>query len=350
MKHRSTSTLFGGALLVALLLAVLGDGLAAQDSEPEAEAGPQLALIKPLALESLLLDGAAAGERMVAVGERGHVLVSADGGATWRQAAEVPTRATLTAVYLHDEQVGWAVGHDAVVLRTDDGGDNWRMVYSAPEEQLPLLDIWFRDAERGVAMGAYGFFLETTDGGESWSQIPLDVAEEAEDEEEYDPYAYDDGGDLHLNHLARSETGSLFIAAEAGTLYRSTNDGVSWKAMPSPYQGSFFGSLPLEQESLLLFGLRGHLFRSDDAGETWRELDSKTESMLTDGVRLSDGTIILVGLAGTILVSADGGETFGLRAQADRQAYSSIVDRNDSVVIFGEFGITRLTVAELGAG
>lgn len=351
MKHRSTSTRFGppvATLLLALAVAVVGSGLAAQDSEPDADNVPQNALIKPLALESLLLDGAASGDRMVAVGERGHILVSDDGGGDWRQAAEVPTRATLTAVYLHDEKVGWAVGHDAVILRTEDGGETWKTVHSAPEEQLPLLDIWFRDADHGVAIGAYGYFLESSDGGVSWSQITLDVTDDNDVAE--DIFAYDEGGDYHLNHLARSSSGRLYIAAEAGTIYRSADDGLSWKSLPSPYAGSYFGSLPLGGDSLLVFGLRGHLFRSDDAGETWRELDSKTESMLTDGVRRSDGTIVLVGLAGTVLVSTDGGENFELRAQTDRQAYSAIVDRGDSVVLFGEFGITRLAAAELGAG
>ncbi|NIN72690.1 MAG: sialidase, partial [Gemmatimonadetes bacterium] len=49
-----------------------------------------------------------------------------------------------------------------------------------------------------------------------------------------------------------------------------------WTTLPSPYEGSFFGTLPLEGDSLLLFGLRGHLFRSDDAGESWEEIPTGT--------------------------------------------------------------------------
>ena len=59
----------------------------------------------PLAIESLLLDGAVAGSRLVVVGERGHILVSTDDGASWRQ-ADVPTRVLLTAVHMHDERTG----------------------------------------------------------------------------------------------------------------------------------------------------------------------------------------------------------------------------------------------------
>ena len=136
----------------------------------------------PLAVESLLLDGAVAGSRLVVVGERGHILVSTDDGASWTQ-AEVPTRVLLTAVHMHDEHTGWAVGHDAVILRTGDGGETWTLVHQAPEEELPLLDVWFRDERTGFAVGAYGYFLATEDGGETWT--PRTISED----------------DFHLNAL-----------------------------------------------------------------------------------------------------------------------------------------------------
>ena len=57
----------------------------------------QTAEVMPLAEHSLLLDLARSGERLVAVGERGHVLMSSD-GKTWTQSANVPVRSALTAV------------------------------------------------------------------------------------------------------------------------------------------------------------------------------------------------------------------------------------------------------------
>ena len=72
---------------------------------------------------------------------------------SWTQ-AKVPTRALLTGVYLHDSQLGWAVGHDEVVLRTRDGGATWERVHYAPENERPLLDVWFADAEHGLAASA----------------------------------------------------------------------------------------------------------------------------------------------------------------------------------------------------
>jgi photosystem II stability/assembly factor-like uncharacterized protein len=328
----------------------------------------QVALFKPLASRSLLLEGTAIDGLLVAVGERGHILLSRDQGDSWEQAT-APTRATLTGVFFHDPDLGWAVGHDAVILRTRDGGGSWELLHRAPEEERPLLDVWFENAERGFAIGAYSFFLETTDGGDTWSARefeaaagpsagPVEEAGPAEDDEDYEEYEDYEGYDdydlevqYHLNRVARSETGQLFIAAEAGTIYRSDDAGETWISLPSPYEGSFFGTLPLAGDSLLLFGLRGHLFRSEDAGESWRELDSGTTAMLTDALILPDGTIVVVGLAGTVLVSRDGGEAFELRQQADRQGLAAILRADDgNLILIGEHGIKRLSFEALEEG
>ena len=72
-------------------------------------AGAEAGIAEPLPARLLLLDGAVAGSRLIVVGERGHILVSSDDGASWKQ-AEVPTRVMLTAIYMHDAETGWAVG------------------------------------------------------------------------------------------------------------------------------------------------------------------------------------------------------------------------------------------------
>ena len=53
------------------------------------------------------------------------------------------------------------------------------------------------------------------------------------------------GGDFHLNRIVGASGSRLYIAAEAGHLYRSDDAGRTWNELPSPYEGSFFGVLPL---------------------------------------------------------------------------------------------------------
>lgn len=316
---------FRSPMIFAIALAMgISTLAAAQD-----EIAPEPAIMAPLASRALALDAAAVGGKLVAVGERGHILISTDGGDTWEQ-APVPTRAMLTGVFFYDENLGWAVGHDSAILRTTDGGATWELVNWAPEEEAPFFDVWFSDAENGVAIGAYGAYFATADGGTTWDFVSVD------------------GTDWHLHKIARGDEGRLYIAAEAGYVYRSEDGGETWEELPSDYEGSYFGVLPLDGDSLLIFGLRGHLFRSDDAGDSWEEIETGTVSMLTDGLELEDGTIIVTGLGGAVLTSMDGGLSFQLHQQANRRGISAIVDAGDGALLMtGEFGVKMTTLADL---
>ena len=305
-------------------------------------------IMAKLAGQSMLLDGASSEALMTVVGERGHVLTSSD-GRSWQQIA-VPTRATLTGVYFRDKQNGWAVGHDAVILRTTDGGKQWQKVYHDPEEETPLFDIWFRDKKHGVAIGAYGLYLVSVDGGASWDVSEMNVITEksadnyveeeikAEDDDDFlDSY------DLHLNSIALADNGKLYIAAEAGRIYRSDDSGESWMPLVSPYIGSFFGVLPLAGDTVLVFGLRGHLFRSEDAGDNWQEIETPTQEMLTNGMLESDGEIYITGLGGTILKSSDQGQSFVLQEQGHRDGFTAIIQGTEGELItVGEKGVGLL--------
>lgn len=313
--------LAGAALFLAAALLATAAGA---ESDPAA----QRAVKAPLAPRSLLLDVASRDGQLVAVGERGHVLVSRDAGASWTQ-ADVPTRALLTGVFMQDERLGWAVGHDEVVLRTRDGGLTWERVHDAPEKERPLLDVWFADARRGLAVGAYGSLLATSDGGDTW-----------------EPRSVHGEDDFHLNQIAVAADGALYLAAEAGHLYRSDDGGGTWRPLPSPYQGSFFGLLPMGDGSLLAFGLRGHLYRSPDRGQTWQRLETGTDATLTAGLELGPGRFVVAGLAGTLLWSD--GVDGALRRQdlPGRRAIVALARGDEgSLLLFGEGGAQRVEIA-----
>lgn len=105
------------AFAVALTLAPLPQAVAAGFVDPL----DRPAQVSPLASKSLMQGVTRAGARLVAVGQRGHILVSDDSGATWSQ-AKVPVSSDLTAVFFANDKMGWAVGHDGVILNSVDGG------------------------------------------------------------------------------------------------------------------------------------------------------------------------------------------------------------------------------------
>ncbi|MCZ6911439.1 MAG: YCF48-related protein [Proteobacteria bacterium] len=307
-----------------------------------------------LASQDLLLsiDGVSGG--LVVVGARGHILFSGDQGVAWKQSS-VPTRATLTGVDFVTLDIGWAVGHDSIILHTDDGGETWSLQNHDPAAETPFLDVWFADEQNGLAIGAYGLMLATSDGGENWRQVlfaPETEAGPADDEDEEGAWwesESESGGDFHLNDIMETRDRHLFIAAEAGNIYRSDDLGASWLTVSPDYQGSFFGVFEAGVGRVIAVGLRGHLYYTDDLGVNWVSVELPTEATLNSGIRLIGGTILVTGLGGAVLVSQDNGESFELHTQENRKGVQTALQLDDgSVMLVGEAGIgmLKLGVAE----
>ncbi len=291
----------------------------------------------------LLVDVANTGKRLVSVGESGLVLLSQDGGVSWSQ-SPTPTSVMLTAVHFPSAQSGWAVGHDGVILATHDGGVTWarqfdgrqgdQQMLEAAQAQLarlpaaragtpeapsnlrmaledavagsqaaveagpsrPLLAVRFANDKTGFAAGSFGQLFATDDGGQHWNYIGdrLDNTE-----------------GLHLNALTLSPDGRIYIAAEAGTVFVSTDMGRSWARSNSGYKGHLYGVLPLPGEALIAYGFNGHLFRSTDGGQAWKPLLSPTTKSIVSATTVN-GTALLVDEDGQLLTSTDQGENWAL--------------------------------------
>ncbi|MEQ7921518.1 YCF48-related protein [Xanthomonas sp. WHRI 1810A] len=282
------------------------------------------------ASRGLLLDVTQAGKRLIAVGDRGHILYSDDQAKTWTQ-AKVPTRQLLTAVYFVDDQHGWAVGHDAQILASRDGGTTWSKQFEDVKREAPLLDVWFKDTRTGIAVGAYGALLETTDGGQHWE----DISARLDNEDQF-----------HLNGIAQVKGAGLFIVGEMGSMFRSSDDGQTWEKLEGPYQGSLFGVVGTAQASTLLaYGLRGNLYRSTDFGDSWQPIALQGERgplefSLSNASLLPDGSLVLVGNGGSVMRSRDDGLTFKVSNRADRLSLSGVAeDDKGDLILVGQGGI-----------
>lgn len=321
------------ALLVTALSLLGFATLSAPVIAAEAPADVVYATESAKAAKSLILDVVHAGKRLVAVGDRGHILYSDDQGKTWVQ-AKVPTRQLLTAVYFVDDQHGWAVGHDAQILASADGGLTWTKQFEDLKRESPLLDVWFKDANSGFAVGAYGTLLETTDGGKDWQ----DVSDRLDNEDQF-----------HLNAIAAVKDAGLFIVGESGSMFRSADDGQTWEKLEGPYEGSLFGVIGTAQaQTLLAYGLRGNLYRSTDFGSNWEQVELKAargalEFGLSGGTLLEDGSIVIVGNGGSVISSSDNGETFSVFNRPDRISLSSVAAAGDGNLILSGQGGVHLT-------
>ncbi|MBP6533789.1 MAG: hypothetical protein KA218_01885 [Arenimonas sp.] len=314
--------ILGAAAILSTPLLVLS--LEAPEGDPSISA----AEMKPKASHSLLLDIAKTDAGYVAVGERGHILVSAD-GKTWQQ-VKAPTRSTLTTVSTQGAAV-WTAGHDGVILNSTDAGKTWQRQRAQPwsaDSQLltngsPVLDTLFVSASEGYAVGAYSLLLKTLDGGTTWTELSIGGSLPAQQTTELvatDSGVFDDSdltlaaeSDPHLNAIARTASGRLLVMGERGAGFRSDDSGATWKSIRLPYGGSVFGLLSLGGEQVLSFGLRGNIYQSDDAGSVWRKIDSGTETSLIGGTVSADGSVLLVGGNGTVALRRPGASTFTVK-------------------------------------
>lgn len=283
------------ALLLATAIGAAGNVQAAAFVDP-LDAPAKVSALAPKAL----LNGLAqAGKRLVAVGQRGHVLYSDDGGEHWQQGV-VPLSSDLVAARFISAGEGWAVGHDAVVLHTLNGGQAWERQYDGRKDpqagDKPLLDIWFDQQGHGYAVGAFGLLLRSEDSGRTWQH--------------WESHADNPQG-LHLNAI-RPVGDALYIVGEQGLLLKLGADG-RFAALSAPYQGSYFG-LVGKGESVVVFGLRGTALHSSDGGAHWQPSHTGTQTGLIDGAVLADGSVLLLSQSGQLLRSRDGGATFQAQA------------------------------------
>jgi photosystem II stability/assembly factor-like uncharacterized protein len=349
MKRRMTrmwSWVFAGALLWATTAGAAGPDFV----------DPLALPAKPSRLaQTTLVNGLAqAGQAIVAVGQRGHILVSQDSGRTWAQAA-VPVSSDLVAAHFPTPLRGWAAGHDGVVLASADGGLTWArqldghqagktmaVQYATADERLrdegkrfaeqgpdkPFLDVWFENEKTGFVVGAFNLIFRTDDGGASW-QSWFDRVENPRQ--------------LHL-HAIRAVGAEVFIVGEQGLVLKLDRQARRFRALPTPYQGSYFG-VTGTQGAVVIHGLRGHVYRSVDAGASWERVETGLSQAITASATAADGRILLASQGGQVLVSDDGAASFR-RIKVERPVPGfaiSTIERN-AVVIAGLRGVQLLSI------
>lgn len=343
-RKLSLSTQILSALGLSVALACAPVAFAQEQDSIAGEAKP--AVMSDKASQVLLLDVEQAGDRLVAVGSRGHIVYSDDMGDSWTQAPS-PTRQMLTAVDFVDASNGWAVGHDSLILRTRDGGENWEIQYRDPtldesrDDQAggllerPLMDVWFRDANTGFAVGAYGLFLRTDDGGQNWEELPDLI---------------DNEFGFHYNAMTAVKDTGLFLVGEMGTMYRSTDFGDTWETIQDlPYDGSLFGTAGTGRAGeVLIWGLRGNMYRSSDFGDTWDQIRLQTpdgdelQATLSSGQLSEDGKLVVVGVGGVVVISEDNGRTFDVQVRSDRVALATAaILPTGNLLLLGQRGAVK---------
>lgn len=342
-------------LLGSMLYGVSAGVLALVPVSEVGEALQRPALMSAQADKAVLLGASQTGSgRIVAVGERGLIILSDDGGASWRQVV-APVSVALVAVRFAGQQ-GVVVGHAGVVLTSADGGETWALrldgrraaelvladAQASGDPQLlesarllaeegadkPFLDVSLHADGQMVVVGAYGLVFSSTDFGQSWSSWMSRL---------------DNPEGLHL-YAVRQHDQALLMVGERGLLLRSDDGGQNFTRLHAPYEGSLFTAELLSTDDLVIAGLRGSLLRSRDGGQTWSRAAVAEGASFTASSVGRDGVLYLVSQSGQVLRWGQGAPVpMKLPAQPALNGVLSI--GGEQLVLLSNLGVSTLRLA-----
>ena len=284
-----------------------------------------------------------------AVGDRGTIWHTADGGNTWAPQRS-PVACQLTGLDFLDARHGWAVGgvfdpytqtSRGVVLFTNNGGQTWTEIEQAV---LPALrSIKMIDGVRGFAWGQpSGLYpsavFSTDDSGRTW--IPLNSAavqswEAADFVDAFDgavagqratvaavrrralePAQFPSVGMRHVKSLKLQTAGRGWLVGNGGLVLATADRGRTWQLPPSPlppaaYQQFDFESVATVGPHCWIAGSPGsRILYTPDGGRSWQWLDTGQSLPIYD-LRFIDAQHgFACGALGTILATDDGGRTW----------------------------------------
>jgi photosystem II stability/assembly factor-like uncharacterized protein len=279
--------------------------------------------------------------------DRGSILRTSDGGATWGLGLETESM-YFSDLFFLDSQIGWIAGGSNTqpgqsLMKTTNGGISWQMISLFQFTDI-LHSVEFYDPLNGYASSILGQVLITSDGGQNWAskiavvpplglefmktsisakgqdQVVLVgindmIIKKSYDGPEQDYIKIPCGQQQLLNHVyfLGSLTG---WAVGQNAILKTLDGGFSWES----YSGiGFYAAKSLSfintQEGWMA-GNDGLIAHTADGGQSWKTKPSKTGVNL-NGIQFIDqqrgwavGGSLLTSAKSRILKTNDGGNSW----------------------------------------
>jgi photosystem II stability/assembly factor-like uncharacterized protein len=216
------------------------------------------------------------GQKFIAVGDAGTVLLSNDDGITW-QRIEPFTAQKFRSVYVKDSLTFFAVASQdngfGEIFKTIDGGQNWTMMYNILNRSLR--DINFANDSIGYTVGYPSFVGKTTDGGNTWQDISnIGVI----------------GGTLTSVSFLNSDTGFVGRTNTTNAMYKTENGGATWSQVFG-YGGQGCYTIKFLNDTLGYAGAyNSRIFRTTNGGANWSQQTSFQTSEEVTSIDFADLT------------------------------------------------------------
>ncbi len=214
----------------------------------------------PRLTELALLDVALRGEYAIVVGQMGRVFVRQ--GSKWR-AVESGTESRLLAVDIDEKGHAVAVGGFGTLLVSEDGGASWRSVMLDWESLLDdfiephLYDVHVADDGVVTVVGEFGLVLRSEDGGTSWLAV--------------------NRGESSLFALALRDDGTGVVVGQEGKALRTGDGGRSWESLDTGSATNLLGAWLGDGDTLFVTGMRTARYRRG-GGLDWQAFTTEEVS------------------------------------------------------------------------
>ena len=270
-------------------------------------------------------------------GAAGRVIKSNDGGRHWRYT----TKRRTSAVAAVSARQAWAVGRKGLVLHTSDGGHRWTVQPSAVTVNLHV--VFFVDARHGWASGG-NTLLRTVDGGRHWTHSRTAITGVVSQLDFADA-----GHGIALLSAANRRFG--FLVTSSG--------GRTWTMKHLPISTDLPSAVIMLDSSHALItawpggGDVSHSWMSADSGKTWQRGADVPGAALIDryvSIARSGSLLCAVSSFGSVATSSNDGATWSYDDTPAGYGMNSVqFVGSDTVMIAGGLGVlTRnLTTAPL---
>ncbi len=212
---------------------------------------------------------------------RSYLMKTVDGGETWKRFAVRGADARITRAVFRESR-GWAFGEGGAIFTTQDAGLNWNKL-AKPTPYL-LLGGTFVDENSGWLVGAGSTILQTTDGGESWRRGRLMNA-----------------ANVRFNSASFVDTRLGWAVGSGGAIYRTTNGGNSWQAQTSGVLADLYDVKFMDAIEGWAVGDDGTILHTLNGGLRWSMERSATSHALERVFFTDRNHGWAVGFGGTIV-------------------------------------------------
>ncbi|MCA0389109.1 MAG: T9SS type A sorting domain-containing protein [Bacteroidetes bacterium] len=216
------------------------------------------------------------------------VAISTDSGLNW-QVVYNTSSYTLTSVQMVSQSVVYAVGIRGTVLKSTDGGNTWSGLPTYTTQWL--YGLHFLDANNGYICGGNvnsGLILKTTDGGTSFeNDIPS-------------------GSKWLYSIYMLKETEGFCVGASGGKLYRKTTSESTWGQLDTKTPSTLNDVSFYNGYIGLSVGDTGVVVTTSNGGDSWNFASVPTYNDL-NSVDRYDTAVVVVGDSGLVLRSFGNG-------------------------------------------